>query len=140
LNLARSEAVRRNQGVSIRADVDTGTVDYASGWKVFKDPLSTGAAPAASAVLRASTTQAAKTTLKRVTRSGTAPSFTYTDATTGMGDRMYVLFNPRGGNNGTSGAAFFRVCDTGYTSLGGRIVQVNTIGRISLDSSTASCP
>jgi hypothetical protein len=52
---------------------------------------------------------------------------------------MYLVFNARGGNNAGS-AAFFRICDAGNTSLGGRIVQVNTVGRISLDSTTASCP
>ena len=132
LNLARSEAVRRSQGVSIRST--NGSVDFASGWKIFNDPGLTGAAPAASDVLRESSGLAGKTTLKSVSRSGSSPSFTYTVST-----GTSIVFNSLGGNNaGTQ--AFFRVCDSGDTSIKGRILQVSTVGKVSLDSATATCP
>ena len=132
LNLARSEAVRQGQGVSIRSD--SGGSDFGTGWRVFKDPTSAGAAPADANVIRHATTPSGRTTLRRVTLSGT----TYTDATVSLTDRMYVVFNARGGNN-AGGLAFFRVCDASNTALPGRIVQVSAVGRVSLASSNAVC-
>jgi type IV fimbrial biogenesis protein FimT len=70
-----------------------------------------------------------------VTLSGT----TYTDAASSLTDRSYVAFNARGGNNG-GGTAYFRVCDATNSALPGRIVQVTTVGRVSLASSSATCP
>ena len=133
LNMARSEAVRRSQGVSVRST--NGGVDFASGWKIYSDPNLAGAAPAASDVLRESSGLPGKTTVKSVTRSGTAPNYSYTNATAGAA----IVFNSRGGNNGGA-PAFFRLCDSGDSSISGRILQVSTVGKISLDSSTAVCP
>jgi type IV fimbrial biogenesis protein FimT len=134
LNVTRSEAVRRSQGVSIRSK--DGGIEFATGWTVFNDPNLTGNAPASSEVLRKSSGLAGKTTLRRVTRSGTSPSFTYADASSGT---SYLVFNSRGGND-AGASAFFRVCDSGDSTIKGRIVQVSAIGKVSLDSSTASCP
>jgi len=133
LNLARSEAVRQAQGVSVRSD--SGDLNFAAGWRVYRDPTSAGAAPAISTdVIRHATASTGRTTLRRVTLSGT----TYTDATTSLTDRMYVAFNARGGNN-AGGSAYFRVCDSLNTALPGRIVQVAAVGRVSLVSSAAVC-
>lgn len=135
LNLARAEAVRQGQGVSIRSD--SAGIDFGTGWKVFKDPTYGGGAvaPVTADVIRHATTPSGRTTLRRVTLSGT----TYTDATTSLADRMYVSFNARGGNNGGS-PAYFRVCDASNSALPGRIVQVTTVGRVSVASSSTTCP
>ena len=132
LNMARSEAVRRSQGVSIRST--NSSVDFASGWKIFNDPGLTGSAPAASDVLRETSGLAGKITLKSVSRSGSSPPYTYAVST-----GTSIVFNSLGGNNaGTQ--AFFRVCDSGDSSIQGRILQVDTVGKVSLDSATATCP
>jgi type IV fimbrial biogenesis protein FimT len=133
LNLARSEAVRQGRSVTLRAD--TAGIEFAPGWTVYKDPNATGADPATTAdVIRHSTSSNTKTTLRRVTQSGS----TFTDATVSVTDRRYVAFNARGGNN-AGGSALFRVCDSTNTALPGRIVQVSAVGRVSLVSSTAAC-
>jgi type IV fimbrial biogenesis protein FimT len=141
LNLARSEAVRRGQAIAVRADQSN--ADFAGGWKIFTDANADGAIPSTTTasdgtVLRQETAAPGRTTIKRVLRSGTAPDYTYADADSSVADRQYVVFNARGGN-GADQAIFFRVCDASNTALAGRIVQVSTVGRISLDSTTATC-
>jgi type IV fimbrial biogenesis protein FimT len=139
LNLARAEAVRRSSGVSLRTDATTN--EFAGGWKVFIDSDLDGAAPSAGDVIRQAAALSARTTLRRVTRTTVSPGvFTYADAPTALTDRLFLTFNSRGGNNSSSSPSFFRVCDSGNAAIPGRIVQVNTIGRISLDSATATCP
>ena len=139
MNLARAEAVRRGQGVSIRADIADVSgnlgIDFATGWTVFSDPTFAGATPASTAVIRHATAPAGRTTLRRVTLA----SGVYTDATSSLTDRSYVAFNARGGNN-SGGTAYFRVCDATNSALAGRIVQVTTVGRVSLASSSTTCP
>jgi type IV fimbrial biogenesis protein FimT len=133
LNLARAEAVRQGRGVTLRAD--TAGIDFAPGWTVYKDPSAAAADPAATTdVIRHATASNTKTTLRRVTLSGS----TYTDATSSVTDRRYVAFNARGGNN-AGGSAFFRVCDSTNTALPGRIVQVAAVGRVSLVTAAAVC-
>lgn len=139
LHLARLEAIRRGQSIAIRAD--GGDINFDTGWKLFTDLDADGAAPGTvtatdGTVIRESGAFAGRTTIKRVTRSGTFGSFTYADAT--AADRMYLGFNSRGGNS-AAGAAFFKVCDAGDSAIRGRVVQVSTVGRISLDSNNESC-
>ena len=136
LNAARSEAVRRGVGISLRTD--SGGIDYTGGWKVFLDTDLDGAAPDAADILRQSPAFAGRTTLKRVTRTVTGGVPTYADTAASVADRMFVVFNGRGANN-AGNSVFFRVCDSSDTALGGRIVQVSTVGRISLVTSSASC-
>jgi type IV fimbrial biogenesis protein FimT len=141
LNLARLEAVRRGQSIAIRADVDG--IQFESGWKVFTDADSSGApastvTPADGTVIRESGgALGGNTTITRVTRSGSAGSYTYADSSTA--DKRYVVFNSRGANN-AGAAAFFKVCDSRDTAVKGRIVQISTIGKISLDTNTLTCP
>ena len=141
LNLARAEAIRRGQAVTVRAE--SGSADFAGGWKMFTDENADGAIPSTATasdgtVLRQEAAAQGATTIRRVLRSGTAPDYTYADADSSVADRQYVLFNGRGGN-GADQAIFFRVCDPSNTTIPGRIVQVSTVGRISLDSTTAVC-
>ena len=63
--------------------------------------------------------------------------FTYTTATDA--DRMRVIFTSRGAM-ASGEAAFFKVCDPAKPGVKGRIVQVNVVGRTSLDTASASCP
>jgi type IV fimbrial biogenesis protein FimT len=134
LNLARSEAVRRSQGVSIRSK--DGGIEFATGWVIFNDPNLTGNAPAAADVLRQSSGLPGKTTLKRVEVTVSGGVRTYANASS---SKVYVVFNSRGGND-AGASAYFRVCDSGDSTISGRILQVSTVGKISLDSSTAACP
>jgi type IV fimbrial biogenesis protein FimT len=140
LNLARLEAVRRGQSVAIRADVDG--INFESGWKVFTDADGDGApagtvTPTDGTVIRESGgALGGNTTITRVTRSASAP-FTYSDSA--AADKRYLVFNSRGANNSTT-AAFFKICDANDTAVKGRIVQISTVGKISLDTNTLTCP
>jgi len=140
LNLARMEAVRRSQSVTIRADVDG--IKFESGWKVFTDadssgaPASTVTATDGTVIRESGGALGGNTTITRVTRSGAAGSYTYADSA--AADKQYLVFNSRGANNGTT-AAFFKVCDSNDTAVKGRIVQISTVGKISLDTNTLTC-
>lgn len=139
LNLARSEAVRRAQPVTLRAeDADS----YSKGWRVFPDGNGNGSATSATddtdgKPLRQANASSGTPTIKRVTRSAAQP-FSYSDATTAT-DRMYVVFTSRGAIT-ASNPAFFRICDPANPTVHGRIVQVNAVGKISIDSVDATCP
>ncbi len=136
LNLARMEAVRRGQSVAIWADVDG--INFESGWTVFTDADGDGALEAGDTKVRESGgALGGNTTITRVTRGGAAPNWTYSDST--AADKRYVVFNSRGANTATA-AAFFRICDSRDATVRGRIVQVSTVGKISLDTTTLTCP
>ena len=139
LNLARSEAVRRVQPVSLRAS-DSDNYNYSKGWTVFPDADGDGAALSGTSdadgkILREASALNGTVTVRRVTRS--AAPFTYTTATDA--DRMHLVFTSRGAIKPTT-AAFFKVCDSAIASVKGRIVQVNAVGKISLDSTSQTCP
>jgi len=139
LNLARSEAVRRGQAMAIRTN--DASINFARGWKVFTDSDGDGAIPGTvtptnGTVIRETSAAPGGAAANRVTRTGTAGSYTYTNSS--AADAMHIVFTARGASTAGS-AAFFKVCDTGNTSVKGRIVQVSTVGKISLDSSTESC-
>jgi type IV fimbrial biogenesis protein FimT len=137
-NLARMEAVRRAQAVTVRS---ADSNDYAKGWNVFPDLDMNGAAasPATSSdgtILLVTGAFRGTATITRVARnSGSAP-LTYSTST--ASDRAYLTFDSRGGIGSTS-AAFFRICDANHTSVKGRIVQVNLVGKVSLDSTNVMC-
>jgi type IV fimbrial biogenesis protein FimT len=130
LSLARAEAVRRSEGVSIRSK--DGDIEFATGWTVFRDPGLTGSAPTAANVLRQSSGFSGTTTLKRVKVSGGG----YVNESSGA---SFVVFNSRGGNE-AGGSAYFRICDSGDSSIKGRILQVSTVGKVSVDNAGAACP
>jgi len=140
LNLARSEAVRRGQSVALRA-IDAS--NYSKGWTVFADLNRNGA--------QASTTDdtdgkplrevggfSGTTTIRRVTRSAPPGAFTYTDVDASDAARTYVVFTARGAITANP-QAFFRICDGAHPTLQGRIVQVNAVGKVTLDSVDATC-
>jgi len=133
LNLARMEAVRRGDFVTLRTGGSGG--DFSSGWRLFVDAEADGTQDA-SATLREMTGLTGTTAMKRVTRSGTPGAYSYADSS--AADRDYIVFNARGANQGGA-AAFFRICDPGQTAVKGRVVQVSPVGRITLDSTAETC-
>ncbi len=141
LNTAKSEAVRRGHSVTLLSSNDATPINFHQGWQLFTDADADGAAadPATEedgTMLRESAPLAGGVAVVRVTRTGTAPSFTYADATSLAGNQL-LTFNSRGGLQ--AGAAFFRICNTSAPGLAGRIVQVSVVGRVSLDSTTVDC-
>jgi type IV fimbrial biogenesis protein FimT len=141
LHLARSEAVRRAQSVTLRATANPD--DYSKGWRVFLDADADGSPAEPSTktdgeALRVIGPSSGGITIKRATRSGTPGSFSYSDAPTSVTDRMYLTFSSRGAAQ-SAGSTFFRICDASHPDVGGRIVQINLVGKISLDSTTANC-
>jgi len=141
LRLAQSEAMRRGQTVTLRSLDDDSQINFHEGWQVFTDGNADGAAAATEAdgaAIRDSGVLAGSTTVTRVTRSGTAGSYTYAAASSSLTTRQFVTFNSRGGTQGGV-AAFFRVCDSADITLPGRIVHVSTVGRVSVDSTNENC-
>ena len=140
LRLARSEAIRRGQGVSIQADTNASPANFASGWTIFTNfaddgVLASTATDAEGTKIRVSDPLAGNTAIYRVTRTGTGPTFTYSNST--ASDKRYVAFNAHGAN--VNAAAFFKICDTG-SSVKGRVVQVSVVGKVSLDDTNVICP
>jgi len=136
LRLARSEAVRRAQPVTMLAgDPD----DYLKrGWIVMPDADGNGAAatPATATdgiALRVFDVAAGSITLRRVSVSGTG----YADVTTAA-DRGYIVFTAQGLLKADV-AILLRVCDSARTSAEGRVIAVNAAGKISLENAHASC-
>ena len=140
LNLARSEAVRRGQGVALRAVDDS---NYSKGWRVFADLDRNGAQSSTTSdtdgkPLREVGAFSGTTTIHRVTRSTPPAAFTYTDVPTSDTARAHVVFTARGAIT-ANGQAFFRICDNAHPTLQGRIVQVNAVGKVTLDTVDATC-
>lgn len=144
LNAAKSEAITRGVGVTLRARQDANPNAFNLGWQIFTDFDTNGAVASPvtdvdGTVLRVNEAMAGAITVTRSTRTGTTPNFTYPAATSGLASRQTVTFSPRGGLVNTAGPAFFRVCDGSSRDTPGRIVQVNMVGRISVDSTTENC-
>lgn len=135
LNLARSEAVRRGQPVTLLA----GDANYSKGWSVFPDANGNGAAASATdaadgLAIRETSAFGGKVTLKRQTCTGSP--CTYADST--EADSAYVVFTARGGISATT-PAFFKACDPSNTSVNGRLLQVKVIGNITLLNTSLAC-
>jgi type IV fimbrial biogenesis protein FimT len=135
LNLARSEATRRGQPVTLLATATASPV-FQSGWTIFNDADGDGILDSDETVIRESAAVTGQTTITRVTLSGS----TYTTATaSAVPDRLYLTFNALGGKY--SGAiAYFKVCDASIPSLPGRVIQVSMVGRAALYANNVSCP
>jgi type IV fimbrial biogenesis protein FimT len=138
LNLARSEATRRGHAVTLLATA-TATPVFQSGWRIFADANGNAMDDSTATdgpVIRESAAAPGKTTITRVTMSGSTAT---TATTSAVPDRMYVTFNALGGKySGT--AAYFKVCDSSIPSLPGRVIQVSLVGRASLYLNNISCP
>jgi type IV fimbrial biogenesis protein FimT len=140
LKQARAEAIRRGVAIAVQADEDLTPANFATGWTIFTNAsgdgvLATTPTDAEGTKIRVSGRLAGNTAIYRVNRVGANAPFSYTSSI--AADRRYVVFNSRGGSS--NGPAFFRVCDSG-TNVNGRIVQVSTVGNVTLDATDVACP
>lgn len=138
LSLAHAEAVRRAQPVTLRA---TDADNFLKGWNVFPDADADGSPAGATndadgRPLQAIGAAKGAGTAGRVTRSAAPAPFTYTSASDAA--RARVTFNSRGALISGS-PAFFRLCDPKNPAVKGRIVQVNVVGKSSIDSNSVAC-
>lgn len=135
LNLARSEAVRRGQPVTLLAAAD----NYSQGWTVFPDANGNGAAASATDAadglpIRQSSAFGGQVTLKRQTCTG--DPCTFSDST--AAGSTFVVFTGRGAIS-TTAPAYFKACDPSNTSVKGRLLQVNVVGKITLLNTSLAC-
>ena len=133
LQVARSEAVRRGTAVSIRSV--GGAETFQGGWNVFAETAtssgSTGSFETGDTYIREAKSVGGTTTISRTNSSWVVDT---SDST-----RMYFAFNSRGASN-SGNAAYFKICDSSNTSIKGRGLSINVVGKISLDSSSLTCP
>ena len=135
LNLARSEAVRRGQPVTLLASQS----NYSKGWSVFPDANGDGAAASATDAadglpIRQNSAFGGSVALTRQTCTGSP--CTYADST--ATDNTYVVFTGRGAISATA-PAYFKACDPSRTSVKGRLLQVNVVGKITLLNTSLAC-
>ncbi len=123
LNLAKSEAIKR--GAAVRLAAISGTAIYSSSG--VQVALSSGGT-----VIRTKPAFDGQTYVTRVTSASLATLSTASDL-------AYLEFSSRGGTT-SGGDAFFRICDSGNASIVGRVIKVNQVGRIQLQSTTITCP
>lgn len=136
LQLARSEAVRRSQPVTLRAADD----NYSKGWTVFADSNGDGSAasatnPADGLPIREISTLGGSVALKRQICTGSP--CTFANSTTDPG-RKFVVFTARGAISAST-PAYFKICDPSKPLAKGRLLQVNVVGKISVLNSSQSC-
>jgi len=136
LRLARSEAIRRGQPVTL---LSRNADDFlAQGWSVMPDEDGDGAAasPATATdgvALRVFDATSGSIRLRRVTASGTTLNVDTTST-----DRAYLVFTAQGLNK-LGANVLYRVCDAANPSVEGRLIAVNGVGKVSLESTHASC-
>lgn len=135
LNVARSEAVRRAAPVALRSS--TADSQFATGWDVFTDADGNGVKASGDTLIRTARNSGASAAIERVAKSGSPAVYAVADSS--VADRMYVLFNDRGGNSAGT-AIYFRVCDKLNPGTKGRVVQVSTVGRVSVVEADLTCP
>jgi type IV fimbrial biogenesis protein FimT len=131
LQLARSEAVRRGGTVSVRSV--SGAETFQTGWNVFAETASsgsTGTYDTGDTYVQQASTVGGKTVISRTDSSWAVD--------TSSSARMYIAFNSRGAL-ASGAAAYFRLCDSGNTSIKGRGVSVSVTGRVTLESTTLTC-
>ena len=124
INLAKNEAIRRSAPVRVTSKAGTNPEVFSSSGFKLAASASTGT------ILRETGAFSGTTKLSRVTSASGYPD------DTASSDRSYLEFNSRGGNTATA-ATLFKVCDPNITSIGGRLITVNLVGRISI--STITC-
>jgi len=122
LSYARSEAVKRNQTITVCSSTDgtscAGSTTWDSGLIVFVDSNGDGAVDGGEAVLQVRPAMEGGNTL----RSGAQPRFTY------QANGFLASNNDA-----------FRLCDTRGTTFA-RAITISLQGRVSTSTGTASCP
>ena len=118
LHLAKSEGIKRAKDVVVES---TANDNFHGGWVVKQGTT----------VIRNADAFAGNTTVVK----GTYASGTFTAATASSA-KLTATFSSRGMTTATA----FRICDSGNSSVGGRIISLGATGRISLETSSATCP
>lgn len=136
LKLARAEAVRRAQPVTLAA---SSASNFAQGWTVFPDADMDGSASSTTSdtdgrPTRVTDAFSGNSTMQRVSCSSPTNCTVASDAARG-----YVVFTSRGAIT-ASADAYFRVCDPTNTAVNGRLVRVNVTGAVSISNPGVACP
>jgi type IV fimbrial biogenesis protein FimT len=144
LYLAKSEALRRGQPISIRSISIPPAADSndlaVAGWRVFTDLNADHQQPSTitdtdgRVILEGAATGGLRVIQGSAWTAGSPDTFTAAAAP------AFVTFSARGNSN--NGTTFFRVCsNTVGSTVSGRIIQVSPVGKISLLASTGvTCP
>jgi type IV fimbrial biogenesis protein FimT len=132
LSYARAEAARTGRRVTLCNSSTADDCDAGAGWSggriIFSDASTYGAVDSGDEILRVS--QPASGGQISIVASGFSVSATST--------LNYIQFRPNGTlNSDTTGV--FKICDD-RTGAFGRTIEVLRTGRVSLTSTTASCP
>jgi len=124
LNLARNEAWKRGNSVSMCASADqatcSGANDWTTGWIVFNDANGNGTLDAGDGLNPLLQAWAAA-----------PPEFTLTST-----NRSFVRYNPTG--TSAAGAEIFDLVRTGCTGLHARRINISMVGRVA--TTTVACP
>ena len=126
LQLARSEAVKRNQGVFVCASTDQATcsgTSWSQGWIVFAD-------------LNANNVKDVAETPLRVRRALEGNNTLQSAGHINVGGVLYLPYRPTGVS--TPSGAMFVLCDNRTTVNVGRRIEVNSTGRPQVTRET--CP
>ncbi|MDG4559694.1 MAG: Tfp pilus assembly protein FimT/FimU [Candidatus Competibacter sp.] len=133
LNLARSEAIKRNTRVTLCKSADgascTAGGDYAQGWIVFADPNANGAIDAGEPIIQVGQALSGGLTLTGNGVGGVADSISYVSAGVSQS-------NGGGPQNGT-----LTLCKTGYTASSRQLVLTRG-GRLRVEKAepAVGCP
>ena len=130
LSLARAEAIRRNQRVTLAA-ADTGCSDFSKGWRIFYDSTS------GSSVNQCF--DGGETQVMRSDELDSALAVTWTNADS---NKAYLIFTPTGGvtmANGAIGASSWSVSIPTIPAIQPRTICINFYGRTRTISGTVTC-
>jgi type IV fimbrial biogenesis protein FimT len=120
LNMARSEAVKRGEQVTVAPTV----AEWEDGWHIFTDGNDTGTLDAGELELQVYDAIKDGYTLR-----------------TGAHFNLYVAYLPTGMSKGNGGANdTFRLCADNQDTAQARAIIINLVGRIRTEQGTALCP
>lgn len=151
LNLARSEAIKRSQQVTVRRNSATSDV-WEGGWDVFVDSDSSNAFNDDGDTLACNTDPAAAECNSLCeTNSDGSPSEDcllkteavlssgYTIRTGGGAYQDYAAYMPSGLSKVVNGGTF-RLCDSTASTTNSRSIAVSAAGRTTVSKGTTTCP
>ena len=130
LTLARAEAIRRNQRVTLAA-ADASCTDFSKGWRIFYD-----SAPGSSAN---QCFQGSETQVMRSDELDASLAVTWANADS---NKAYLMFTPTGGvtmANGAIGASSWSVSVPTIPGIQPRSICINFYGRTRTLSGSATC-
>lgn len=141
LNLARSEAIKRNSPVTLcksaNATSCATTGDWAQGWIVFEDCNSNGVVDTATCLDRDNSGSADNEAIIRV--HAAMPAGWSMNGGAAFGSYLTYYSIPRVTGSGTPPGTFV-LCPTSGSGVAGRDIQVLTTGRMHGQPSAVACP